>query len=314
MQLNPSHRRLSRDLARAGTALSAAMLVFTFTAGHQRHAAATAENAGTVQFVTPPSDPTPAAVTGGGSNLEFSMTPFTVGPACPGSASGTPSYRWQTFMVASTVDVAALTYASGPNAVGSSFVSPMFDSTGNPVVNKNPAASPLGLIAGIPTFSFGAFTPSGSVPAGDYIVGFACTQAGATVKYWSAQITLTAAGGDTPAGFTWAVASSDTTTTTTAAATTTTNANATTTTVAGATTTTAASGVTTTTIRSATTTTLSASFAVTTTTTNPGRTSALPGTGSSSMPTAVWAILLLVFGRMALLLGRPLRVIEPDAR
>jgi hypothetical protein len=36
-----------------------------------------------------------------------------------------------------------------------------------------------------------------------------------------------------------------------------------------------------------------------------------PVTGSSSWPLAVWALLLLAFGRIAILLARPLRVLPP---
>jgi hypothetical protein len=36
---------------------------------------------------------------------------------------------------------------------------------------------------------------------------------------------------------------------------------------------------------------------------------AIPTTGWSSLPIVIWAMLLLVCGRMAILLGRPLRVL-----
>ncbi|MEX0846333.1 MAG: LPXTG cell wall anchor domain-containing protein [Ilumatobacteraceae bacterium] len=35
----------------------------------------------------------------------------------------------------------------------------------------------------------------------------------------------------------------------------------------------------------------------------------LPKTGSSSMPVIVWGVLLLVFGRMAMLLAKPITVV-----
>ena len=40
----------------------------------------------------------------------------------------------------------------------------------------------------------------------------------------------------------------------------------------------------------------------------------LPVTGSSPLPIAFWGILLLVFGRMAILMARPLKVIPLEAR
>src|SRR5262249_30689104 len=80
---------------------------------------------------------------------------------------------------------------------------PMFDSAGgNAVVDQNPAVTPPGLIANIPTLSFAVFT-SGELPAGVYKVGIACTFAGAVEhsNYWEAPVTISGAGGS---GFTGA--------------------------------------------------------------------------------------------------------------
>ena len=318
LRLAPRRRRMARNLARAGSAFAAAMVMGTLFVGHSPIASAVAENAGTALIVNPPNTPGDgAALSSGGSATVFAMTP-PQGGACPGSGSGTPPYRWHAFFVASSVDPGALTFASGPNAVGSAFVSPMFSAAGDPINNKNPAATPLGLINGIPTMSFGVFKP-GDVPAGTYKIGIACTLAGATVKFWSTTITVTTAAGDSPAGFTWSTATSTPTTTTVAqASTTTTAAGATTTTAAaGATTTTVASGVTTTTVKPATTSTLGGSGSSTTTTllgsgsatTTTVKAVTLPGTGSESMSLWVWALLALIFGRMAVLLGRPIKVL-----
>ncbi len=314
LRLAPRRRRLARDLARTGSAFATAMLAATLFVGHSPIASAVAENAGAALIKDSTNT---ATLDSGGSATVFAMTP-PPGGACPGSGAQTPPYRWQAFFVASSVDPGALTFASGPNAVGSAFVSPMFSAAGDPLNNKNPASSPLGLINSIPTMSFGAFLP-GNVPAGDYKIGFACTLSGATVKFWSTTITVTTAAGDSPAGFTWATAASTPTTTTVAQATTTTAAGATTTTTpAGATTTTTAAGATTTTIKpGATTTTLAGSGGSTTTTllgsgsvtTTTIKAVTLPGTGSESMSLWVWALLALVFGRMALLLGRSIKVL-----
>jgi hypothetical protein len=40
----------------------------------------------------------------------------------------------------------------------------------------------------------------------------------------------------------------------------------------------------------------------------------LPRTGSSSLPVAIWAVLLLAFGRMAILFARPLEVLPTESR
>lgn len=129
----------------------------------------------------------------------FSLTP-PAGASCTGSGSGTPAYRWQTYMVSAAVDASTLTYASGPNAVAGQFVSPLFDSFGTPIQNRGPAATPLGLISGIPTMSLSALTTDPLLVDGAYKIGFACTQAGAldAGKYWETPITIS---GRTATGF-----------------------------------------------------------------------------------------------------------------
>lgn len=129
----------------------------------------------------------------------FSLTP-PAGASCTGSGSGTPAYRWQTYMVSAAVDASTLTYASGPNAIAGQFVSPLFDSFGTTIQNRGPAATPLGLISGIPTMSFSALTTDPLLVDGAYKIGFACTQAGAldAGKYWETPITIS---GRTATGF-----------------------------------------------------------------------------------------------------------------
>ncbi len=131
---------------------------------------------------------TPAS---GVQTTTFSLTPPT-GASCTGGATGNPSYRWQTYMVSSAVDASTLTYASGPNPVSGQFVSPLYDTVGDPVINRNPAASPAGLINGIPTFSFSTIASLGTISNGSYKIGFACTTAGAldAGKYWETPITI----------------------------------------------------------------------------------------------------------------------------
>ncbi len=126
----------------------------------------------------------------GTSSTNFTILPPS-GGSCTGSGSGVPVYLWQTFFVDRAVDASTLTYASGPNPQGAAFVSPLFSSIDNPVINKSPSASPLGLISGIPTMSFHAL--AGTIPVGQYKIGFACTQAGAldAGKYWETPITIT---------------------------------------------------------------------------------------------------------------------------
>ena len=330
LRRNPRTRRVVRDVARTGAALSAVMFVFSTVAvlGSGQVTAATGF-LGAARIVTPDG----VDLIGGGSGTEFAMLPPS-GAACEGSGAGVPAYRWQTYMVAASVDVANLKYATGPLPVGEAFVSPLFDNgSATPIVNKSPAASPLGLIQGIPTMSFAAFAPAGTVPAGAYKLGFACTKAGVTDSFWTIQITIADSAGELPSGFVWSVETpASPTTTTTVVPTTTTVSPSTTMTIPRATTTTAPRTTTTSTTAPATTTTTTAPTTTTTTTAvqqsttttivaaaAPPFTTAppfvsptrLPVTGSSSVPVVIWGILLLVFGRMAILFARPLKVVRP---
>jgi len=129
---------------------------------------------------------TPAS---GNTSTTFTLTPPS-GASCTGS--GASGYNWQTYIVDAGVDASTLTYASGPNAVAGHFVSPLYDSAGgNPVVDQNPSAAPVGLISGIPTMSFSSLAGFLTTP-GAYKIGFACTFGGAldAGKYWETPITI----------------------------------------------------------------------------------------------------------------------------
>ena len=322
------HRRIARDVARAGTALSSAMLMLSVigAVGSDSPAAAVAQNAGSLQILVPPG--TAAAgqpLTSGASATTFALTP-PVGASCTGDTA-TGGYRMQTYMVPASVDPSTLTYGGTgpiPAGTGVAFRQPLF-SSGNPFVNGTTGVATQagggGLLTGLPAFSFGLFGASGPqiVPTGIYNLGVACTVGSASAtqldKYWNVQLTFAASPSDVPSGITWTATGGSTTTTTTtvAQATTTTTPGATTTTAAAATTTTIRSGVTTTTLAgsgASTTTTLLGSGSATTTTVNALN---LPRTGSASVALWMWAVLLVVFGRMALLLGRPIRVLESGA-
>ena len=128
------------------------------------------------------------SVTSGGSSTTFAMTP-PAGAACPGdSASG--GYRWQTFLVDSTVDPALLTFNSnGPVAQTGKTILPMYDTNGSPVIQENTAVT-TGLLTGIPNYNFGSYSLPGDIAAGKYLMGYACSLAGANTKYWSVPVTV----------------------------------------------------------------------------------------------------------------------------
>jgi hypothetical protein len=144
--------------------------------------------------------------TSGTEASTFSMTP-PAGAACTGA--GTAGYRWSAYIVSAAVDASTLTYtATGPSAVAGQFTSPMYDSAGgSPVTLKNPAASPVGLINGIPTFSFASLVGQAGLVNGAYKVGIVCTFTGGAVEgghYWESPITIS---GVTASGFSWAFGS-----------------------------------------------------------------------------------------------------------
>lgn len=327
----PPMRRRVRNLARAACGVSAVMLAASVSMSIEspQQVGAAGVNAGAVSVVVPPGSPTAGNLLSmGGSATAFALSP-PLGAACSGD-SATGGFRVQTYMVPSSVDPGTLTFGIAgplPSGSGTNYSQPLFTSAGSSWVNKTTAVT-TGQLIGLPVLSFAWVADVGGItylPAGTYNVGFACTMGGASAtqldKYWNTQLTIAASAGDVPAGLVWTVtpATTPTTTTTTAATTTTTVAGATTTTVAGATTTTVRSGATTTTTTTSTTPAGGSTTTVAVNTTLFGSGGGFTGgtivsTGSSPTQIIVWAILLLVFGRMALLLGRPLRVLPPRSQ
>ena len=123
-----------------------------------------------------------------GTNLStFAFAPPS-GAVCPGdSASG--GYRWTTFMVAGNVDPATLTYnLSGPVSQGGAYTQPLFTTAGSPVIAKTTATT-TGLLTPIPAaLNFASNVMP--VPNGVYNIGYACTLAGVTEKFWVTPITV----------------------------------------------------------------------------------------------------------------------------
>ena len=320
---NTFRRRRLRDLSGAAAVLSAAMLAVSI-AGALGVDAELAAGAAPTPGLT-------VSVTSGNSATPFSLDLAPPNNACPGD-SATDGYRWHTFIASASVDAATLRYnASGPIAPAGALTFPLLTASGGtPQVNRLLATEPKGQIINTQVLSFAQFPPN-TLPAGAYKIGYACTLAGATERYWQNEMTITsdaAAGG--PSQFTFVVAApGPIVTTTTVAGATTTVAGATTTTVSAATTTTVRAAATTTTAAGATTT---STAATTTTLTASGAPttigfSTLPATGGfntgSNIPVTgpshttqivIWAVLVLIFGRMAVLMARPIRVIPPGAR
>ena len=327
IRLQDSSRRGLRILARSGMLASAVMLVISIVSAVPADAALPA-GAGPTPGQAMQANSSTSGITDGVQDTPFVLS-HSGDNSCAGD-SATDGYRVNTFMVPASVDVSQLQYnAGGPIApAGVTFKFPLFAQTGNAQqINRNTAPTTGIITAGnlLQPFSFAALVAGGiEVPNGEYKVGLACTLLGVTEEYWETTITVTASTTG-PVTFSWQVTDTPTTTTTTST-TTTTTIPATTTTKPATTTTT-----TTTTLPGATTTT------TTTTTTPASATSSsvlgsltptpsgglgssgptagsIPVTGSSPIPIVMWAMLLLVFGRMTILLARPVRVFPPVRR
>lgn len=325
---------------------------------------------------------------------------------CPGDSVA--GYRWQAFISAAANDPATFDYDStGPTVPGGGVAPsfPLVSATGINQVNRNTAADTGvgGLITPIPSFNLSVY--GALLPDGDYSIGFACSLATETVRFWTTRITVAAGSYSTSTPTTTTTTSTTSTTSTTVAGSTTTTTvpgSTTTSTVAGGTTTTVAGATTTTTVAAGSTATItpaapsaggsysvsfgrcqvgetitfsqpqstpvtatatcaapaapgatgtasasltapteSGSYTVTMTGTvsaqrtatfviagsatppiggsntggasaggSPtfGSTGTIPATGSSTTSVIVWGVLLLLFGRMAILLGRKTKV------
>ena len=329
---SPTARRVWRDTFRCGVVLSAVMLGVSVASAFSASAlpAGSAPTAG--QSIVPVS---------GDAATEMSLALAAPNNACPGDTA-TGNFRWNIYVAAVAVDAGAITWASGtgggPVDAAGGFVETMFSFGGGARQWNRNTAIGTGQITGTVTLDFLANTIPGN---GTYQLGYTCTKVATpgtpaiTERFWRSQITVT--NWVSPTQFSWAASESATTTTTTAGATTTTiAAGATTTTVRSTTTTTTAAPTTTTTtttIAGATTTTLVGSGGPTTPLAPSGgssgggsSTGASSGTGSgggSFIPVTgpshtvrivLWAVLLLAFGRMSVLMARPIRVLPPETR
>lgn len=262
---------------------------------------------------------TPAS---GDSGTTFALS-FAAPPQfCPGD--NTASYTWGTFLTPITNDPAPMTFTVSGSPIGAPAAST--------VSLRNPAGTQLralipglgdGLIVAPPSVSFQSIAFA-TLPAGDYWIGIACVlpDGGGVVqntRFWTKAITITSTAGAGPNNFTFVAATPPTTTTTT------TTSSTTTTTLPGATTTstttttlpgaTATSTTTTTTGSSTTSTTVFRAVASSgggSVSSGTGSGTVLANTGSSPARILAWAVLLITFGRMAVLLGRPLKVLPAD--
>lgn len=141
-------------------------------------------------------------ITNARSATEFSLQ-LPPGEACPGDSMH-DQWRWQTFIIPIADDPGAIEYqVQGPVGPGQW---PLFNTKTHPLVDEilqaNAAANLPGNVPAIDALSFAVFPP-GTLPAGHYRIGVACTLSRVTAKYWSTEIVITDAPNDKPAKFSW---------------------------------------------------------------------------------------------------------------
>jgi hypothetical protein len=326
MKSQPTWRRTARELARAAAVVCAAMLVWSLaqpliSSDRVAHAAT---NGGALQVLVPSATGVGAPLTHGGSATQFVLAPPASASCSGDSVAG---YRATSYIVPSSVDPNTLTFdTSGPTPVGTgaSLRQPLYASTGTAWVSQTVGIGD-GLILGLATTPFD-FTVYGAgadalIPPGTYNLGIACT--GPTQahldKYWNVQLTFSADPADLPSGVTWVVptqttpTTTSTTTTTTVVGGSTTSTTSTTTPKTSTTTTSTSTTTTTTTTPHASTTTIAVASFSAAASGSSSSSSPLVSTGAPSSRMVLWAVLLLVFGRIVVLLGRPLKT-RPRSR
>ena len=199
-------KRPRRGSALVGASGAAVVLALCLAVGPSRPAAAQAVDQGAVSLVDDNGD----AVNGGGSATTFNVR-FGGAAECPGD-SANDDYRIYSFMVPSALAADEVVYdglGPSPRSLESyeDFRMPLFDvqtneyTAGLTVEHENPGEP--GLIAGLPTFSFGVFGP-GEMPLGAYRIGISCTLHNEVERFWDTEIVVTEDAGD-PSGFEWRV-------------------------------------------------------------------------------------------------------------
>lgn len=144
-------------------------------------------------------------LTNGKSSTQFILK-LPDGAACPGD-SAHDQWRVQSYIVPIGDEPGTLSYGViGPEGT-SQFA--LYFVNSEPLVNnllpQNASAGKPAVIAPIEALSFAVFPP-GTLPAGRYHMGIACTLFRQTANYWDTEIVLTASPNDKPGQLTWRLA------------------------------------------------------------------------------------------------------------
>ncbi len=279
-------------------------------------ASAAATLRGVAEIVVPAGGPGAGTPLSSGS----SSTPFSLklpqGAAC--AKDGLNGGRWHTYMVPSSEDPAGISFAGNGALVGSSmgsggtgtFRQNLFNPQGSNVRGQAPSTGDA-VIINIPAFSFVVWSP-GNIPVGTYNIGIACVvlDPPARDNFWNARIEIVDAPGD-PLGVSWNAVATPTSTTSSSVppgSSTTSTPGSSTTSEQAATT----SSSTTSAIDGTTSSVLSDPSVLGSGLSGGGGAGggSLPATGAPAVVLVVAAFLMLIFGRAAVLLGRPSPVVE----
>lgn len=139
----------------------------------------------------------------GGSATGFTLR-LPEGASCPGDSQN-DQWRIQSFIVPATDDPGALQYELiGPAGGGVRYA--LYDQLDNPYMQQftQPNTSPgqPGRVPAVAPLSFGVFPP-GTIPAGTYRIGIACTYFRDTGTYWDTTIVVVDDASDAPSKFVW---------------------------------------------------------------------------------------------------------------
>ena len=139
---------------------------------------------------TAPTGTATMAPTSGTAATNFGFT-LPGGAACPGD--GTAGYRWQTFIVPNASDASQLVFTGGNPTIGGSATNifPLF-SSGNPIVDQNPALTTGAVTVAGTQFQLSVFPANTFTNGGIYKLGVACTDSlGVAQRYWQTKIATT---------------------------------------------------------------------------------------------------------------------------
>ena len=150
---------------------------------------------------TPPTHAVTITPTTGNSGTSFKLAINGADQFCAGD--GAAGYRWHTFITPYSNDPATVTFPGAGTATGPAFTNTLRDTVGTVWRGQNPGSGNGFVDINSPNFVFSSLL-FGTMPAGSYHMGVACTfGTDQSVEFWSTIITTTASPGAGVNNFTW---------------------------------------------------------------------------------------------------------------